>query len=134
MPTPATPTNDSTPPSPRIRTSGAASQPAAESATKEFVQSLKASVNELVTLRVATVVGDVKWGANKSDAPFEPGQNARAMVTEIDMAQGDIRTFIDESFVDGSAAGMREFHANREQQAAKMVRDNIATIKELLDL
>ncbi len=74
------------------------------------------SINGLTTLSIVTKVGDAE------------------MKSEINLLDGDITTEIDREFVDGKLAGLREFHATREQQGHEIIENNINALKELAGL
>ena len=84
-------------------------------------------------LQVVTAVGKV----TVTDA-FDPGgrridiaDDQKAMVTAIDLVQGDIVNALDEAFVPGGDDTLRRFHEKQVEQGNEIVRRNIRLLTEL---
>lgn len=97
----------------------------------EFLAKLQSAVQKLVTLDIITVVGSVSYPPAE---PPVPVANAKMIRTRIDLFQGDITTEIDPAFISGDMAPLREYHTQREQQGATIVKQNIEAVEKLFDL
>ncbi|PIE81554.1 MAG: hypothetical protein CSA11_04245 [Chloroflexi bacterium] len=99
-------------------------------------EKIENAVSDLTTLTVITAVGDVKVSqtavqedGKKKRVRSETYQNAKAILSKIDLIDGDINTVMDEAFVnDAGYAGLRDNHLNRVQDAQAIVDKNIKTL------
>jgi hypothetical protein len=102
---------------------------------------IEAAVKELTTLKVVTAVGDVtvsqdvrEENGQKTEFHAETYQNTKAILSTIDLMDGDIMTVIDEVFInEESYKPVREDHLARINDAQKIVAVNIALLKSLVD-
>ena len=102
---------------------------------------IEAAVKELTTLKVVTAVGDVtvsqdvrEENGKKTEFHAETYQNTKAILSTIDLMDGDIMTVIDEVFInEESYKPVREDHLARINDAQKIVAVNIALLKSLVD-
>lgn len=103
---------------------------------KSILEKIKESLDNLVTLKIVTAVGSVVLKTDKDGSPLDSqiSADAKAMVTEIDLLQGDITTAYDEEFVTGQYKELRSFHQQREAQGMQIIKDNINALKELIGL
>ena len=95
------------------------------------------TINNLKIVKVITVVGPLsvtksteKGGSfevGPKDTPDEEGY--KAMISTIDIVEGDIVNAMDRAFVTPDAntglAGIREFHQKQVEIATKTIHDNI---------
>ena len=94
------------------------------------------AVSDLTTLKVITAVGDVdvsqtavEKDGEKRVVRGETYQNAKAILSTIDLIDGDISTVMDEAFVnDAGYAGIRDDHLARVQDAQAIVDKNLKTL------
>ena len=99
-------------------------------------EKIENAVSDLTTLKVVTAVGDVDVSQTAVDENGEKKvvrgetyQNAKAILSTIDLIDGDISTVMDEAFVnDAGYAGIRDDHLNRVQDAQAIVDKNIKTL------
>ncbi len=99
-------------------------------------EKIENAVSDLTTLKVITAVGDVDVSQTAVDengkkkvVRAETYQNAKAILSTIDLIDGDISTVMDEAFVnDTGYAGIRDDHLNRVQDAQAIVDKNIKTL------
>jgi hypothetical protein len=99
-----------------------------------FVARIKGAINNLVTLEIVTAVGKVKaTGTGKRHLDVAWDDEPVAILTQVDLLQGDIKTCFHEDFVTGKYASLRDFHETREKQGHQIVKDNIQALKELLE-
>ena len=112
-----------------------------KSTFEQLYDKVEAAVADLTTLKVVTAVGDVnvsqkvveKDGA-KSETHTETYQNAKAILSRIDLIDGDIMTVIDEVFVnEESYRTVRDDHLERIQSAQEIVEANVKLLKSLVD-
>ena len=99
---------------------------------KKFIDTLGQALENLVTLKVTTVVG--KLNIRSTDDKLQWDDSAKVLSTQIDLVSGDVVTGIDPSFITGEHAALRDFHAAREKQGQEIIRTNVETLKSLLDL
>jgi hypothetical protein len=106
----------------------------------ELITKIKKALENLVTLEIVTIVGDVKFQP-KSDtekdkiiATIDYSTEPKAILTKIDLLQGDIQTVFHEDFVTGNYTELREFHAAREAQGHDIVEQNLAALEKLFQL
>lgn len=100
---------------------------------------LEGAVNDMVQLKVITAVGTVSVEVTSTTKDgittttrTETHKDSRAMITDIDLIDGDIMTAIDNVFVtDGAYASLRNDHLARVNDAQGIVSRNITVLKEL---
>lgn len=102
----------------------------------QMVAKVKEIFNQLVTLNIVTVVGEVKipdgWPKDGELAVASSG--AKALWTRIDLLQGDITRVIHPDFAADGGRGMRDYHASSERQAMEIVKTNIETLEKIAEL
>jgi NADP-dependent 3-hydroxy acid dehydrogenase YdfG len=99
-------------------------------------EKIENAVSDLTTLKVITAVGDVDvsqtavdQNGKKQVVRGETYQNAKAILSTIDLIDGDISTVMDEAFVnDAGYAGIRDDHLARVQDAQDIVDKNLKTL------
>jgi hypothetical protein len=107
---------------------------------QSLLNKIQGALKNLVTLEIVTAVGHVRF--KRKPGPAESGewdspdlddeQDYKAILTRIDLLQGDIKTVFHEEFVTGQYQSLRDFHAAREDKGHQIVRDNIEAIKDLV--
>ncbi len=105
-----------------------------EPAKARLLDRIATAFERLVTLEIVTVVGQASWGAQGYELPRADDALTQAMVTRIDLVQGDITTVIPVSFLDPAREPLRTFHQSREAEAHQIVKDNLAAVRELIAL
>lgn len=100
----------------------------------ELMERIKNAANNLVTLEIITVVGDMVLKEGKTSPGIDYAKNPKIILTQINLLQGDITTVYHEEFVTGAYQSLREFHAAREKEGYAMVKANIEALKALLEL
>ena len=99
-------------------------------------EKIESAVSDLTTLKVVTAVGDVdvsqtavEQDGEKQVIRGETYQNAKAILSTIDLIDGDMSTVMDEAFVnDPGYASIRDDHLQRVQDAQAIVEKNIETL------
>lgn len=102
----------------------------------QLYEKIEAAVKDLTTLKVITAVGNVdisrktvKKGDTTEETRVENYQNAKALLSTIDLIDGDIVTVMDEIFVNDAAyTGLRDEHMARIQEAQGIVKANVQTL------
>jgi hypothetical protein len=114
----------------------------ASSALDKLLKKILDAVEDLTTLKVVTAVGDVtitetakKVDGNDEQSRTQQCLNAKAIVTTIDLADGDIQTFMDGVFASDNAAynKIRDEHMLRIKDAHDIVGNNVKVLKELVN-
>ena len=117
----------------------ATDKPEEMSGLDKFMARLENAVNDMVELKVITAVGSIsveitnttKDGITTSTRT-ETHKDSRAIITDIDLIDGDIMTAIDNVFVtDAAYASIRNDHLERVNDAQAIVSRNINVLKEL---
>ena len=100
-----------------------------------LLEKIKEKIDNLVTLEIVTVVGDVAPAlaeGKKSEKPvIGYSKNPKVILTRVNLIQGDITTVFHEEFVTGKYQDLRNFHAAREKEGYEMVKANIAALEKL---
>lgn len=101
---------------------------------QEFLGKVKDSIEKLSTLDIVTAVGPLKYDSVKKTYEAPESGAASVMRTRIDLLQGDITTQLDEEFATGRYQGLRDYHAAREKQGHELIKSNIETLRQLVEL
>lgn len=111
-----------------------------KSSFDQLYEKIEAAVKDLTTLKVITAVGAVdisrktttKNGVTE-ETRVENYQNAKALLSTIDLIDGDIMTVMDEVFVNDPAyASIREEHLTRIQDAQAIVDKNVQILLSMV--
>ncbi len=97
----------------------------------KFLDTIVDRAEQLVNLQIVTAIGQVGWDEAR-DAPDI--KSSKAIYSNVNLLQGDIRTFVDEGFFDDRFASLREFHQKQEQRGHLIIKDNIQALKDLVGL
>lgn len=96
-----------------------------------FIDKLKASAENLVTLKITTAIGNAEPDP-KAPNNYVAAKDAKVMHSSIDLLQGDITTIIPEDFMQPSLSAIRQYHQTREEAGQQIIKENISCIKELV--
>ncbi len=94
-------------------------------------------LNDIVHLRIITAVGEFSATHDPSTGKWEiqPGAgNNSAIMTDIDLVQGDIINLVPQALVSDSNAAVREFHSIQVEKAEGIVRANLAALKGMIEV
>ncbi len=107
-----------------------------ESGIEKLLKKITDKASELTTLEIITIVGSPEFKKVGGDVKpvIQTGTDQKAIVTSINLIQGDITTQMSEEFVTGEYQSLREYHANREKEGFEIIDKNIKAIKSLVDL
>lgn len=100
----------------------------------EFLVEIKEAAVELKTLDIITAVGPLTWIDDKKKYMPVAGAPVKVMRTKLDIFEGDKTTWIDDAFVTGELAALREYHQKAEASGHEMFRQNLAALKGLFEL
>ncbi|SCX87717.1 hypothetical protein [Nitrosospira sp. Nsp13] len=109
---------------------------------QNLYQRIEAAVEDMTTLKIVTAVGNVTISEeNKtvdgkvSKSRNESYENAKAIITRIDLIDGDIETTIDAAFTasDTSYSTIYRDHMAHIKEAHDIVEKNIGALKLLID-
>lgn len=87
-------------------------------------------LKDLETLKIRTIVGELKYDATKKKYVHEDGQNVDAIISEIHLASGDIDTKMTERFT-GDYEALREYHQMKEIKGQEIIKKNLELIKQI---
>jgi hypothetical protein len=92
-------------------------------------------VQSAVELRVITVVGEVKLGGKLSDPQVDFGDDksktASAIVTSINLVEGDITNIVPDQFWAPDKEVIRKYHEQQVSNGADIVSRNLRLISEV---
>jgi hypothetical protein len=94
-------------------------------------------VNDVVNLRVITAVGEFSATYNETTQKWDvtPGASANsAILTNIDLVQGDIVNLMPQAFSGDGGKAVRDFHSTQVEKAEGIVRANIAALKGMIEV
>ncbi len=105
----------------------------------KFMARLESAVNDMVELKVITAVGNISVEVINTtedgittSTRTETHKDSRAIISDIDLIDGDIMTAIDNVFItDDAYADIRNEHLARVNDAQAIVSRNINVLKEL---
>ncbi len=95
-----------------------------------FLGTIGGFLEKLETLKIRTIVGELKYDAKTKNYVHNDGQQVEAIISEIHLASGDIDTRMTEKFT-GEYEALREYHQMKEIKGQEIVRKNLELIKEI---
>ena len=95
-----------------------------------FMEKMWQGLQDLETLRIRTIVAELKYDAATKSYIHNDGQNVEGIISEIHLATGDIDTRMTEKFT-GEFDALREYHQTKEIKGQEIVRKNIELIQEI---
>ncbi|MCP4359083.1 MAG: hypothetical protein GY796_13795 [Chloroflexi bacterium] len=107
-----------------------------KNAFDELYDKIENAVRDLTTLKVVTAVGDVNISQSSvtengetRQTRSENYQNSKAILSTIDLIDGDIMTVMDEVFAtDDQYTAIRDEHLERIKEAQAIVDKNVKTL------
>ncbi|MGI0000773.1 MAG: hypothetical protein ACRD6Q_06080 [Nitrososphaeraceae archaeon] len=104
---------------------------------------IESAVDDMTTLKIVTAVGNVTISEEDKSVDdegtkirTEKYENAKAIITKIDLIDGDFETTIDVAFTtaeDTSYSTIYQDHMARIKEGHAIVEKNITTLKMLID-
>jgi hypothetical protein len=102
-------------------------------AESDFWQALSDTIHRAVNLRVVTLVGDsVVSGTLERLEVGAPVASAGALVTDINLAGGDITRIVSDKLLGADYADLRAAHQDSVKQAQDIVERNISILVSLV--
>ncbi|NYZ14978.1 hypothetical protein HL658_20725 [Azospirillum sp. RWY-5-1] len=98
-----------------------------------ILETLGTAVQGAMNLRVITLVGDAAVTGKVESPTVEMPAAGPAMVTNINLAGGDISTIMSQPFVDAGYADLRTLHNDMVAKAQSVVERNVTMLKDLAD-
>ncbi len=98
-----------------------------------FINTIVNKINNLKTLEIRTIVGPFEWNETTKKIEFKK-EEVKAIVTQIDLLEGDITTAFGEEFLREPFDKVREFHAEREQRGQEIIEGNFKALKAFVEL
>lgn len=99
----------------------------------KILDTLGTAVQGAMNLRVITLVGDAVVTGRVESPMVEMPATGPAMVTNINLAGGDISTIMSQPFVDAGYADLRTLHNDMVGKAQAVVERNVIMLKDLAD-
>jgi hypothetical protein len=98
-------------------------------AASDFWQTLSDTIHRAVNLRVVTVVGDatVKGALERVEVDMPPG-SAWSLVTDINLAGGDITRIVSDKLLGTEYTDLRTAHEAAVKQAQEIVERNVGIL------
>ena len=90
---------------------------------------IERALEELMVLNIRTVVGDFSMDKN---GVLQYAKDADMIVTQINLAQGDITTAFSRNFLKPPLNAVRDYHSQREQQGRDIVHNNLKAIVDMV--
>jgi hypothetical protein len=104
-------------------------------ATSKFIMKVEKALEELVTLKIVTAVGEMEVDVNEGRrASVTALSKSKVIWTSIDLLQGDILTVIHPDYEGEAGKELREFHKARETQGIAIIKENVAALRDLVKL
>ncbi|ALG66809.1 hypothetical protein [Beggiatoa leptomitoformis] len=94
------------------------------------LKTISDALENLVTLKIRTVVGTY----TEVDGRIHAEENARSIVSQIDLLGGDITTIMHDDFLIAPLNEVMQFHCERELKGQDIIQGNIRALKELVGL
>ncbi|MCP4697498.1 MAG: hypothetical protein GY862_11690 [Gammaproteobacteria bacterium] len=95
------------------------------------LEDIKNALNNLVNVEIRTVVGNFTHDA---DGPPKRAADSKEIYTRINLLEGDISTYFNEEFLEGSLSSVRQYHAMREKNGLAIVQENIDALQKMVGL
>ena len=95
-----------------------------------FMTKMLEGLEKLETLKIRTIVSELKYEAETNSYVHDDGQNVEGIISEIHLATGDINTRMTKKFT-GEFDALREYHQTKEVKGQEIVRKNIELIQEI---
>ena len=98
-------------------------------AASEFWQTLSDTIHRAINLRVVTVVGDaaVKGTLERMEVDMPPA-SAWSLVTDINLAGGDITRIVSDKLLGAEYTDLRNAHEAAVKQAQEVVERNVGIL------
>ena len=96
-----------------------------------FLDTIIKSVKNLKTLEIRTIIGAFQWNESSRKIEYKPGE-VKAIITQIDLLEGDITTAFSDEFLREPYDQIRDFHLEREKRGQEIIAGNLKAIQEFI--
>ena len=94
------------------------------------LKKIKEGAEDLAKLQITTVVGPIEF---VNDKPV-PGNDVKVMYSEVDLIDGDIKSYFDPAFMEAPLNTIRQFHQAKEDDGRAIIARNVEVLKDLAQL
>jgi hypothetical protein len=102
-------------------------------AESDFWQALSDTIHRLVNLRIVTVMGDAAVSGTLERLQIAaPSASAGTIVTDINVAGGDITYIVSEKLLGAEYSALRDAHQESVKQAQDIVERNVKILVSLV--
>lgn len=98
-----------------------------------ILETLGSAIQGAMNLRVITLVGDAAVTGKVESPTVEMPAAGPSMVTNINLAGGDISTIMSQPFVEPGYADLRTLHNDMVAKAQTVVERNVTMLKDIAD-
>jgi len=102
-----------------------------ENALEQFLEKIENGVDNIVTLNIQTLMGDLEIGSDGKIA-FQNNQTINGMISNINLIDGDIKTQITADFYN-NYPNLVKFHQTKEIQGQQIIKGNIVVLKKIFE-
>ena len=81
--------------------------------------------DKIKTLEIKTIIGEFSLNSDGKINFDSDNSKTKAIITQIDLLEGDITTALHEKFLEAPYNKIREFHADREKDGRDIIEKNI---------
>ncbi len=99
----------------------------------QIVGKVQKAAEDFVNVRVTTVVGKFTYDPNTGEVTPQ-GADQKILQSIVNIVDGDIKDFVDESYADDPNHPMRQFHKEQVTNAKQTVTDSIEAFKSLVSV
>ena len=113
------------------------STPSPDQRADTFLEKLRTAAENLVNLKIVTIVGDVKLTGDleRPKVSFntaDSANNQRVIATNINLVEGDTTTVIPTNYNEQLEAAIMKYHAEQVAQATSSVTQKVKLVESLL--
>lgn len=100
-----------------------------------FIEKLQDIVTNLTNLTTVTAVGNVTVSGDikKPTITIPAQEQQKAIVTNVNLIDGDISTVMHPAFAEGSMPAISELHKEMQLRGSEIVERNVKLLKELIN-
>jgi hypothetical protein len=101
-----------------------------------LIDEIIVGIHNLKTLEIRTIIGPwhEEWDEGRKEKHITPTTEAKTILTQIDLLDGDITTAFSEDFLTPPLDKIREYHAEREKQGHAVIEANLKALTGLMNL
>jgi hypothetical protein len=101
-----------------------------------LIDEIIVGIHNLKTLEIRTIIGtwQEEWDEGRKEKKITPATDAKTIITQIDLLDGDITTAFSEDFLTPPLDKIREYHAEREKQGHSVIEANLKALTGLMNL